>query len=96
MCIRDRHTTSVYSNARIKRIDTDRIMNELEQRKIVIVTGFQGVDQFDNYTCLLYTSSAAIYAQRAMLDFVMIEKEYMPGGQVVQTYEVDNLSLIHI
>ena len=28
------HTTSVYSNARIKRIDTDRIMNELEQRKI--------------------------------------------------------------
>ena len=32
------HTTSVYSNARIKRIDTDRIMNELEQRKIVIVT----------------------------------------------------------
>ena len=33
--------------------------------------------------------SAAIYAQRAMLDFVMIEKEYMPGGQVVQTYEVD-------
>ena len=27
------HTTSVYSNARIKRIDTDRIMNELEQRK---------------------------------------------------------------
>lgn len=34
--------------------------------------------------------SAAIYAQRAMLDFVMIEKEYMPGGQVVQTYEVDN------
>ena len=46
------HTTSVYSYARIKRIDTDRIMNELEQRKIVIVTGFQGVDQFDNYTTL--------------------------------------------
>ena len=35
------HTTSVYSNARIKRIDTDRIMNELEQRKIVIVTGLR-------------------------------------------------------
>ena len=34
--------------------------------------------------------SAAIYAQRAMLDFIVIEKEYMPGGQVVQTYEVDN------
>lgn len=34
--------------------------------------------------------SAAIYASRAMLDTVLLEKEYMPGGQVVQTYEVDN------
>ena len=46
------HTTHRYGNAQLKRIDTDRIMNELEQRKIVIVTGFQGVDQFDNYTTL--------------------------------------------
>ena len=46
------HTTHAYSNARIKRIDTDRIFNELEQRKIVTVTGFQGVDRFDNYTTL--------------------------------------------
>lgn len=34
--------------------------------------------------------AAAIYAKRAMLDAVMVEKEYMPGGQVIQTYEVDN------
>ena len=46
------HTTSVYGNARLKRIDSERIRNELEQRKIVIVTGFQGVDKFDNYTTL--------------------------------------------
>lgn len=46
------HTTHAYSNARIKRIDTDRIFNELEQRKIIIVTGFQGVDRYDNYTTL--------------------------------------------
>ena len=46
------HTTSTYSNARIKRIDTDRIQSELEQRKIVIVTGFQGVNKFDDYTTL--------------------------------------------
>ena len=46
------HTSHAYSNARIKRIDTDRIFNELEQRKIVIVTGFQGVDRYDNYTTL--------------------------------------------
>lgn len=34
--------------------------------------------------------SAAIYAKRAMLNVLLLEKEYMPGGQVIQTYEVDN------
>ena len=29
--------------------------------------------------------SAAIYAKRAMLDTLLLEKEYMPGGQVIQT-----------
>ena len=46
------HTTSRYGNARLKRIDTERIRNELEARKIVIVTGFQGIDKMDNYTTL--------------------------------------------
>ena len=34
--------------------------------------------------------TAAIYAKRAMLDSLLLEKEYVPGGQVIQTYEVDN------
>lgn len=34
--------------------------------------------------------SAAIYAQRANLTCLVMEKEYMSGGQVVNTYEVDN------
>lgn len=46
------HTTRVHGNARLKRIDTDRIMHELEHRRIVIVTGFQGVNKYDNYTTL--------------------------------------------
>ena len=46
------HTTSVYTNSRLKRIDTERIRNELDAKKIVIVTGFQGVDRHDNYTTL--------------------------------------------
>lgn len=46
------HTTSVAGNARLKKIDTERIRHELEQRKIVIVTGFQGVSQYDDYTTL--------------------------------------------
>jgi aspartate kinase len=46
------HTTSVYGNARLKRIDTQRIKNELESKKVVLVTGFQGINKFDDYTTL--------------------------------------------
>lgn len=34
--------------------------------------------------------AAAIYAQRARLDTLVIEKEMMSGGQVLNTYDVDN------
>ncbi len=46
------HTTSVYGNSRLKRIDTERIHAELENRKIVVITGFQGINKFDDYTTL--------------------------------------------
>nr|WP_308742585.1 aspartate kinase [uncultured Anaerocolumna sp.] len=46
------HTTSVYGSARIKRIDVDRIHSELANNKIVIVTGFQGINSFGDYTTL--------------------------------------------
>ena len=34
--------------------------------------------------------AAAIYAQRAKLSALVIEREFMSGGQVLNTYEVDN------
>ena len=46
------HSTSRYGNARFKRVDTERIMHELDSRKIVIVTGFQGVIKYDDITTL--------------------------------------------
>ena len=46
------HTTSDYGNARLKTIDTERIRAELDSRRIVIITGFQGVDKMDNVTTL--------------------------------------------
>ena len=45
-------TTSVYGNARLKKIDKERILHELASRKIVIVTGFQGVNRYEDYTTL--------------------------------------------
>ena len=49
-------TTSVYSAARIKRIHTDRIRAALDKRRIVVVAGFQGLNRYEDITCLLYTS----------------------------------------
>ena len=46
------HTTSTYGNARLKRIDTERIVHELESKRIVVITGFQGVNKYDDYTTL--------------------------------------------
>lgn len=45
-------TNSNYSNARIKTISTERINLELEKKNIVIVTGFQGVNKYDDVTTL--------------------------------------------
>ena len=46
------HCTSAYGNARFKRVDADRIRHELEYRKIVIITGFQGVNKYEDYVTL--------------------------------------------
>lgn len=45
-------TTNTYSNARIRTIHTERIENELERSNIVLVTGFQGVNQIGDMTTL--------------------------------------------
>ena len=45
-------STTVHADARIKRIDSERIQAELDQRRIVIVTGFQGVDRNGDVTTL--------------------------------------------
>ena len=46
------HTSSTYGSAKLKRIDTERIRHELESRRIVIVTGFQGINKYDDFTTL--------------------------------------------
>jgi aspartate kinase len=46
------HTTSAYSDARIQRIDSERIQQELDKNKIVLVAGFQGVNRFGDVTTL--------------------------------------------
>lgn len=45
-------TDSNHSNARIRRIDTERLENELSKRTILIVAGFQGINRYDDMTTL--------------------------------------------
>ena len=45
-------TDRVYGNARIHHLRSDRIRRELDQGKIVVVAGFQGIDDGENVTTL--------------------------------------------
>ncbi len=45
-------TDTHYGNARIKRIDAERIKSELDKKRIVIVAGFQGMNKYDDITTL--------------------------------------------
>ena len=45
-------TNSSYGAARIKAVRTERILAELDKRKIVIVTGFQGINKYGDITTL--------------------------------------------
>ncbi len=46
------HTDSVYAKARISRIENDRIFDNLKAGKVVVVPGFQGIDEAGNITTL--------------------------------------------
>ena len=41
-----------YGNARIKRLDAERLHQELDRRRIVLVAGFQGINKYDDLTTL--------------------------------------------
>ena len=45
-------TNRTYSNARIKRIDRERIQSELDRKKVVLVAGFQGINRYYDVTTL--------------------------------------------
>ena len=64
-----------YGNARIRSVSTDRIRQELDKRRIVIVTGFQGVNGTGDITTLgrggsdtsAVAIAAAIHADRCQV-----------------------------
>ncbi len=45
-------TDSFFGKARIMAIESERILNDLKNERIVVVAGFQGIDEADNITTL--------------------------------------------
>lgn len=85
------HSTERYGNARFKRIDTDRITHELDSRKIVIVTGFQGVNKYDDLTTLgrggsdttAVALAAALHADKCEI-FTDVDGVYTADPRIVK------------
>ena len=46
------NTDTNHSGARIKKVECDRVRDELDQKRIVLVAGFQGVDRHGDVTTL--------------------------------------------
>lgn len=45
-------TNATFSNARISKVNTERLRAELEQHDVVVVAGFQGLNKYDDITTL--------------------------------------------
>lgn len=68
-------TDAAYGAARVRRVESERLRRELDQRRIVLVTGFQGVNKFDDYTTLgrggsdttAVALAAALHADRCQI-----------------------------
>ena len=69
------HTDGVHGNARILRVEPDRIRKELAEGKVVVVAGFQGVDPEGDITTLgrggsdttAVALAAALHAERCQI-----------------------------
>lgn len=85
------HSTSRYGNARFKRVEKERILHELDSRKIVIVTGFQGVNKYGDITTLgrggsdttAVALAAALHADRCEI-YTDVDGVYTADPRVVK------------
>lgn len=86
------YSTSRHGNARFKRVDTKRILHELDSRKIVIVTGFQGVNKYEDITTLgrggsdttAVALAAVLYADKCEI-YTDVDGVYTADPRVVKS-----------
>ena len=83
-------TNSAHSKARINSIDTEMIMTEINNNKVVVVTGFQGVNNFGSITTLgrggsdtsAVALAAALNAQECLI-FTDVDGVYTTDPRIV-------------
>ena len=83
-------TTGAYTKAKLKKIEAERIRHELDARKIVIVTGFQGINRYDDMTTLgrggsdttAVAIAAALHADRCEI-YTDVEGVYTADPRIV-------------
>ena len=83
-------TNSAHSKARINSIDTEMIMTEINNNKVVVVTGFQGVDNCGSITTLgrggsdtsAVALAAALNAQECLI-FTDVDGVYTTDPRIV-------------
>ena len=85
-------TNSNSGNARIHKVDTERIASEIDKKKIVIVAGFQGVDKYDDITTLgrggsdtsAVAIAAAIHADKCEI-YTDVDGVYTADPRIVKS-----------
>jgi len=94
------HTDSQYSASRIKKISSERIMKELDARKIVVVAGFQGINKYDDITTLgrggsdtsAVAIAAALHADKCEI-FTDVDGVYTADPRIVaNAQKLDDIS----
>ena len=84
-------TDRTYANARIKRIDAERIESELARNRVVVVAGFQGLNRLDDITTLgrggsdtsAVAIAAALHADRCQI-YTDVEGVYTADPRVIK------------
>ena len=85
-------TNSVYSSARIRSIQKERLETELSERKIVVVAGFQGINSKGNITTLgrggsdtsAVAIAAALHADKCQI-FTDVDGVYTADPRKIST-----------
>lgn len=84
-------TNSTYGNARIKKVNAERIKMEIANKNIVVVAGFQGLNKYDDITTLgrggsdtsAVAIAAAMHADRCQI-FTDVEGVYTADPRKVK------------